>query len=506
MKLLPVQVPDWPKLAWVAVFPHGAKDVRVFHGPMVETAKDWCVEAVWAGEFTEGDFDRTDLVFGTGVRCREGRVVLVNSGTLFDRLWYCCKSGAWHVSNSLPALLACADLDLRVDYPRYTTDIQTITRGLGNYARSIPTQQAEVKVVYFNNLEYCDGGLEEVDKPDTAPHFTNFQQYSDFLVETAKRLGVNLSSSARAHQVIPIASISSGYDSTAASAIAKHVGCKQAVTITQATSLWRGSDSGEPIAKNLGMDCKGYPRTAAVFPDEVAVWAAEGRPGLLGWTQYGYPSPVCLFFTGWHGEKVWDRVDHDHPDPFVRRDTGSLGFCELRLLRGAIQCVVPFWGFRRSAELKTITLSKEMDPWKTLLDYDKPIARRILEEAGVPRGTFAVRKKNTSHEAVFLWPYSPAARKGFAAYLKAFGVYTPPSILVRFMRGFTHLDQLVSDNLLAKMHLDFKLRNKMKFKANSLLFQWANSELKALYQKGLKALAKQPAAEMARPHDEKAPA
>ena len=70
MDLRPIQIESWPKLAWVARLPLCAKRVDVFHGPMVEVGSDWCVEAVWAGEFEDGDFDRTDLVFGSGVRRR----------------------------------------------------------------------------------------------------------------------------------------------------------------------------------------------------------------------------------------------------------------------------------------------------------------------------------------------------------------------------------------------------------------------------------------------------
>jgi len=486
-RLKPRCVPAWPKLAWVATFAEGSGTIEVLHGPMVETAEDWCAEAVWAGEFAAGDFDRTDLVFGTGIRRRGDRVIFVSSGTLFDRLCYCCHSGYWYVSNSLPALLAVANLDLRPDYPGYTADVQTVTRGLGGYARPIPTQSTDVNVLYFNNLEYSGQGLNEVDKADVAPHFTTFKQYRDFLIDTAKRLGANLRSPARAHGVVPLASISSGYDSTASSFIARYAGCNQTVTITQATSLWRGSDSGEPIARHLGMGCKGYPRTAKEFPDEAAVWAAEGRPGILNWAQYEYPGPVCLFFTGWHGEKVWDRVDHDHPDPFVRRDTGSLGFCEFRLLRGAIQCVVPFWGFRRSAELKAITLSQEMDLWKTFLDYDKPIARRILEDAGVPRGAFAVRKKNTSHEAAFLWPYSPESQASFRCYLRSRGARALSPFAVSFIRCLANFEILLQMNVLGKLGLKRRVRPWRKARSQSLLFQWANAELKERYAASLRS-------------------
>ena len=53
---------------------------------MVETGPNWCVEAVWAGPFEAADFDRTDLMFGTGIRARGDHLMFVNSGTAVDRL------------------------------------------------------------------------------------------------------------------------------------------------------------------------------------------------------------------------------------------------------------------------------------------------------------------------------------------------------------------------------------------------------------------------------------
>ncbi len=105
-QLEPKCVPGWPKLAWVAVLDEGTETVTVYHGPMVEVADDWIVEAVWAGDFAAGDFDRTDLVFGSGVRCRGRRMVFVSSGTTFDCLWRLERAGRCVVSNSLPAVLA----------------------------------------------------------------------------------------------------------------------------------------------------------------------------------------------------------------------------------------------------------------------------------------------------------------------------------------------------------------------------------------------------------------
>jgi len=486
VQMTPRIVPGWPKLAWVAICVSGTDTIYVYHGPCVEASHDWCVEAVWTGPFEEGDFDRTELVFGTGIRCRGQHVTFVSSGTILDRLWYRGQEGTWFISNSLPALMAVADLSLLEDHSYYD-DWQTVW-GAETCLRRFPTQEGEVYVAWFNNLLYDGNDLREVVKPDTAPHFGTYEDYFAFLVDTAKRLGANLSSPARAHRVTPLASVSSGYDSPAVAAIARHAGCHQAATITDAASLWRGSDSGKAIAERLGLSCQCYKRVLGEYPHEETVWAAAGRSGLLNWTEFDYPEPLCLFFTACYGDTLWERGKMDLSKPLVFSIMIDLGFGEFRLAKGVFNCVAPFWGMRRAHEIWRISLSEEMASWTLGTDYDRPIPRRILEEAGIPRGTFAVRKKNTSHMDVFQWPYSRGAAESFAAYLIRQGVHVPSPALVRLLRHVTRLDQLVSQNLLAKVRLDFRLRYKMRFKANSLLFQWANSELKAMYQEGLKPL------------------
>ena len=49
------------------------------------TAEFFC-EAIWPGPFAEGDFDRTDLVSGSGGRLRRAEVHFVSSGATVDRL------------------------------------------------------------------------------------------------------------------------------------------------------------------------------------------------------------------------------------------------------------------------------------------------------------------------------------------------------------------------------------------------------------------------------------
>ena len=485
MELKATTVSSWPKLAWVATLTPGSSEIQVLHGPVVEVGDGWIAEAVWAGDFQAGDFDQTDLVFGSGIRCRGDRVVFVSSGTTFDRLWRCSHGEKTHVSNSLSALLAVSGLELRDDYPDYSRDVQTICAGLANRISSIPLRGGDATCVYFNNLTYDGNTLAEEPKPDPAPAFCTYEDYYGFLVRTAERLGSNLADLARTRQIVPVSGVSSGYDSCAAAVISRHAGCGRTVTIRDSTSLWRGSDSGEPIARRLGMSCVEYPRTASHYPMEPAIWAGEGHAGIVNWTLFGFPTPLCLFFTGWHGEKMWDRVCHDHPDPFVRRDTGSLSFCEWRLLQGVFQCPVPFWAARHNHQTRAITLSEAMVPWYTNKDYDKPIARRIVEEAGVPRRLFGMLKKNSSHEEAFRWPYSPDARASFAQYRRQRGKDAPSDRLLRTWQLAAHGESLAYMNLFAKLGIRKRFRPWLELDPDASLFTWANGELRALYARGL---------------------
>jgi hypothetical protein len=152
------------------------------------------------------------------------------------------------------------------------------------------------------------------------------------------------------------------------------------------------------------------------------------------------------------------------------------------------QCIVPFWGMRRFKEIERITFSEEMAPWTLGTAYDRPVARRIVEEAGVPRGAFAVRKKNTSHEAAFRWPYSPAAQESFRDYLKRRGLWAPRRLSVGLLRRAAHAESLVYANVCDKLGLRRRFRPWLRLGGAGLLFQWANDSLKTQYRAALEQL------------------
>jgi hypothetical protein len=483
MRLACRLIPRWPKLAWAARFPKGADEVEVLHGPMVETRPEWCVEAVWAGDFDKGDFDRTDLIFGSGIRCRGDKVVFVTSGTVTDRLWYTHQAGLWVVSNSLPALLAIAHVSLCEDYSGYANDMASVDRaGLRRYVREVPSRPALTRILYFSNLCFDGRDLEAIEKPDVMPPIKTFTDYYAFLTDTAGRLKANLSSPDRRNRIVPLVGVSSGYDSAATAVIARHAGCTRAVTIANSTSFWRGSDSGAEIARRLGLRCRAYTNSPAHYRDELTVWAAAGRSGGLNMTVFDYPEPLCLLFTGNFGDKIWDRAYHDLSNPTGDFDA-FLG--EFRLAQGMFHCVVPWWGIRHAQEIHATGLREDMKPWTLNTDYDRPIARRLVEEAGVPRAAFGVRKRNTSVNAPFAWPYSPESQASLRRYLRERGRRALSPSVVRLARRVAHLEFLFYWNVQLKFGLVKRFRPWYSPGARSLLFRWANSELKSQYERAM---------------------
>ena len=77
---------SWPPLAWLAICEPGSKSIHLIHGGGVECREQWFCEAVWDSTFSEGGFDRTDLVFGSGGRLREREAIFVSAGSTVDRL------------------------------------------------------------------------------------------------------------------------------------------------------------------------------------------------------------------------------------------------------------------------------------------------------------------------------------------------------------------------------------------------------------------------------------
>ncbi len=393
-------IDGWPPLAWIAVCDRASGRVRVRHGQSVETRHDWFCEAVWAGEFGSGDFDRTDLIAGSGARLRDGRLVFVSSGTTVDRLQSMETSEGVLVSNSLPCLMEAADATVDPRYPNYYEDFRTITEGLEGYKRHLETSRGAVTLTYFRNLVWDGVSLSVVDKPHAERGFDGFETYRAFLVDTIERLGRNMAAPERHTRFRPLGTASSGYDSLAVAVLARHAGLEEVICFSRARG--GGDDDGTPNAERLGLRVIHADRQAwRTVPEAFAPFGAVNGYGEE--VQYAALADVLagsVLFTG-HGGSNWDKKVNKYLKPeYGRKDPSGLSLSEFRLRVGFIHCPIIYVGVRRKTDIHHISISLEMRPWDVGGAYSKPIARRIIEEAGVLRGTFGVTKRAA---AVVLW-------------------------------------------------------------------------------------------------------
>ena len=157
-------------------------------------------------------------------------------------------------------------------------------------------------------------------------------------------------------------------------------------------------DSGEPFARMLGLEPVVVQRMAwrAGTLPEVPFIASDSHGGDVFFRGAESLLQGKILLTGYHGDKIWAKECHSAVDEnIVRGDQSGLSVTEYRLFAGMIHCPVSFWGVRQIRDIHHISNSPEMAPWDVPGDYSRPICRRIVEGAGVPREMFGMEKKAT---------------------------------------------------------------------------------------------------------------
>jgi hypothetical protein len=389
-----VPVDNWPVLAWLAQC-HRSRDViTVFHGTRVETADDWFCEAVWRGDFTQGEFDNTDIVAGTGARRRPGEIVFVSSASTVDRLQSLeMPDGPW-ISNSLACLLETSKAVIDESSGRYHRFFRTIVRGVRRYFRTLPTSAGPLTLTYFDNLVWNGRTLETREKPGRGRDFSTFGKYYDFLLDSMQGIAQNAADRSRRNTYELLSTASSGYDSSTITVLSRQVGATQVLAFNHARRNM--DDSGEPLARCLGMHPVAFARSAWMegrLP-EVPFVASDSHGGDVFFRGAESLIRGKVLLTGFHGDKIWAKDPHTLVnDQIIRGDQSGLSLTEYRLSSGTVHCPVPFWGVRQLSDILKISNSEEMKPWDVPGDYSRPICRRIVESQGVPRDMFGVEKK-----------------------------------------------------------------------------------------------------------------
>jgi hypothetical protein len=396
-----------PGLAWLVEFRGGSDAARVLHGPWLETRDRFFCDGVWEGRFEDGELAASRLMMGAGGVTNGSEVVLATASHPFEALYAHRAGDRLRVSASLPFLLARAGVQLAIGYIPYQARFTRTFIGLRHHVDDLPLEGGDSLQIYrMRNLHIGpDLEMRVAAKPD-APRFADYASYRAFLVEGLERIIANAEDPGRRRRYRPIATISAGYDSVASAAVAAECGCREAVTFRSARrekasqSAADLEDSGARVAAALGMSVEEFERGAyrsePGHPE--AEFAAAGDLGQdLVMQAFEHHLPGRLLVTGMHGDGVWGlRRASGKPHPLrrdlVRRDAagGSLG--EFRSRVGFQHVPLPCFAATAFPDIHAISCSAEMRPWTLGTGYDRPIARRLAEEHGVPRALFGMRK------------------------------------------------------------------------------------------------------------------
>jgi hypothetical protein len=408
-----------PPLSWLAAIDQSTRTVDVACGTSVVTSDDGFFEGTWVGDPGLRSLPASTTVFGSGVLVDEqGPLILTPSHTM-SGVFTQHEPFVLLASNSLVALLKAtrAELDSDVDYP---SRLYKVLEGVNHSPIQLPTSRGTISYHHFWNLRTgSDGAATRVAKPEEEP-FRNYAEYRSRLSAATASLFAN------AGGYSPCVSVSSGYDSTAVAVIAAENGCRRALTFRDGRKSKRTgdniADSGEHTAARLGMDVRVFDRAAYLSRDDLpeAEFLATGLSAEdVVMSAYEECLPKSMLLTGTQGNGMWRNGGNRRTD----HSRAALDGCSLQEFRLRVDfcfAPLPVFGLSQRPSVMDISASREMRPYRVGGYYDQPISRRIAEEGGIPRGTFAVTKQAVSalihsEGESNLAPASAAAIRSFAA-------------------------------------------------------------------------------------------
>lgn len=392
--------PQLPPLAWLLEIDGAPPNSRLHCGSSVVIGESGFFEGAWPGELAAMDFASSAEVFGSGATFTGDAWIVVPPSHTLEPVFSVRDGARLLVSNALPFLLAHRDDGLDPGFLAYHSRLYQVLKGLAASPIRIPSRKgAEIAVHYYHNFRIGPDLTPTVVAKPAAPAFDSFESYRDYLRSTVEGALRNAADPARAQPYRPLATASQGYDSPAACAIAREAGCTEVITHGFARRAFgvRDPDSGEAVAAALGMQATVIDRDAYLQREDADTPEAEFlchglEGGDVHFLSFEAMLPHRVLFSGFHGDTVWDL--HKPANAVIDRgDTSGASMGEFRRRVDFFHIPVPFIGVLRHAELLAIAESAAMRPFVLGNGYDRPIPRRIAEQAGVPRQAFGMAKK-----------------------------------------------------------------------------------------------------------------
>ena len=488
--------PDVPALAFAAEIIPGRREIRALCGRAVEVDDRGLIAGAWSARFKERAIERGATSVGTALRLTSGGLIAIVGTASASALFFCRTGSRLFVSNTLAFALAAADDRLVTSHPFYPQDLCTFVFGSHRYRHTVPTESGQLSVHYGSMAIGDDLRLRPVPVTEPPP-FSDFSSYRAYLIDETRSMFANAADPARRIQYTPVVALSAGYDFPAAAVIAREAGCTEGFTFGQPFDRPDiDEDSGAAIGRTIALSMKEY-RTYA-YRDrsdlpEIEFIASSFAGGQVYLTAADGVLSERIVVSGYGGDRIWARNYGERNRPHFPFYIGGYSQTEFFVRAPALDFSVPLVGARRFAEIGAISRGEPMRPWSIGGDYDRPVPRRIVEEAGIPRGSFATRKRritpdydNLTRRAVDLDRFLSRASR--AAFERWFAAEQP---IDRF-QAFRH--RLLSDSIgrilwsgklsraLDRCGISWPpfpariLHLKVPVRRNAFVFNWAVSE------------------------------
>ena len=489
----------WPALAWLAKCDVATGRVSIVHGSGVDTYKTWFAEAVWNGVFSEGRLDETDVVFGSGARIREdGSLVFVSSASVSDRLQHYHDGTTTWVSNSLVCLISQIRSSTDVCCDNYFKFFESVVRGIDDYDRELAmTGRNNIELTYWRNLHWENGALKRFDKPFVVHDVSSYKSYYSTMVSLLGQLRENMDDPIRHNSLSLLSTVSSGYDSTAITVLAREVGLGETLSFKQSRDGLH--DDGAKVSRMLGLkptsiDSNAWRKQSLA---EVPFIASDAKGEDVYFTGAASVLRARVLLTGYGGSAMWGRTE-GLGNRLRRTDQSGLSHTEHRLWAGYLHAPIGQLMFDQADDLRALTNSSEMQKWDIEGGYSKPICRRIVEEAGIAREQFAQKKQAASillfDRNSFLcsesradfdqWCQDNLAQGGATLETVRQGMLEPARFLARGVRKLAaRAERLANVGVLQRVKESPRLAEFANYESRfELLFPWALERAIARYQ------------------------
>jgi hypothetical protein len=378
-----------PPQAWLL---HLSVKTSLWCGDSVEIWQNALFEGAWAGAFGKGDFSNCANVFGSGAMCTSNGWLLVPPSHTLDALYALrLNNGEWIASNSIAFIKQHSSARLPTSDNRLFRNFVGIVRGIEYSPRSFRCSNGEFYILHHHNALLGPAGL-TIQSKVLPPDFDDFAGYKNYLLQTVYAVATNAADPARRKCYRLLATISTGYDSPAGTVLARTAGCCDAITFVSARE--GKSDDGSAIGQQLGLNVAAFerPDIAGEARETTAEFFATGMQAVdLVFEALRGQLTGRILVTGFHGDKVWDLGEAN--SVLKRGDISGSSLGEFRLSQDFIHLPVTFIGALRHPSILRISKSSEMKAFSIAGHYNRPIPRRIVEEAGVSREAFGHAKK-----------------------------------------------------------------------------------------------------------------